>query len=261
MNKAHLPLAFALMFLAAGSHAQSVFDGTWKADLDKNKRLEKPDVWLLEAGEYACRSCDPPYHIKADGRDYAVPGSAMYDTLSIAVVDEHTILKVAKKAGSVVAKVTASVSADGGTQTVNQKISLPDREPFEITQQFSRVGAAPNGSHAISGSWQQIQTQGSDNVDVTTFKVTGNMLSMSSKTGESYMASLDGSDTPFKGRPGVTSVSVKKIDDHTIEETWKNAGTVVMTARWWVESDGHTMHARFDDQKGSVFEQTGHKVQ
>ena len=44
---------------------------------------------------------------------------------------------------------------------------------------------------------------------------------MTSATGQSYNAKLDGTDTPFKGDPGVTSVSVKKLGKDTLEETRK----------------------------------------
>jgi len=35
----------------------------------------------------------------------------------------------------------------------------------------------------------------------------------------------------------------------------------MLVTRWSIDSDGKTMHARFDDTHGFVQEQTGHKVQ
>jgi len=43
-------------------------------------------------------------------------------------------------------------------------------------------------------------------------------FAMSEPTGDSYAARFDGKEYPFTGDPGVTSVSVKKIDETTIEE-------------------------------------------
>jgi hypothetical protein len=254
-------LAAVSLAISWASEAHSVFDGTWKADLDKNRRTEKPDVLELGHGKYECRTCTPPFAIAADGRDHPIVGNPFYDTLSISVVDDHVLRKVAKKAGQTVANITVTVSGDGMTQSVHQQVSMPGQPVFEVTQTFARVAAGAAGSHAVSGTWQQIKTEGSDNVDVTTFKLQGDRLSMSSQTGEGYTAKLDGVEVPFRGRPGVTSVAVRKVDDHTIEETWRDGAQVVMKTRWWVDPDGRTMHARFDDTHGAVMEQTGHKVQ
>jgi hypothetical protein len=38
-------------------------------------------------------------------------------------------------------------------------------------------------------------------------------------------------------------------------------GKVVKIDRWSVDPDGRTMHVRFDNTKGFVQEQTGHKVE
>jgi hypothetical protein len=55
-------------------------------------------------------------------------------------------------------------------------------------------------------------------------------------------------------------VSLKKVDDNTIEESEKKDGKVVKISRWTVASDGKTIHVRFDDTHGHVQEQDGHKV-
>src|SRR3546814_5681900 len=50
----------------------------------------------------------------------------------------------------------------------------------------------------------------SDNALTRSYKVDGNMFSMNSPTGESYSAKMDGSEAPYNGDPGTTTVSVKK---------------------------------------------------
>ena len=49
---------------------------------------------------------------------------------------------------------------------------------------------------------------------------------MSQPTGESYTAKLDGKDYPAKGSYTYNSVSLKRVDYHTIEETDKREGKV-----------------------------------
>ncbi|MFZ0796644.1 MAG: hypothetical protein WCA13_05715 [Terriglobales bacterium] len=54
---------------------------------------------------------------------------------------------------------------------------------------------------------------------------------MSMPTGESYTAKLDGKDYPVKGAYPYDSVSLKRINDRTIEETDKRDGKVVEVSK------------------------------
>jgi hypothetical protein len=85
-------------------------------------------------------------------------------------------------------------------------------------------------------------------------------FSMSDHMGRSFSAKLDGSDATYNGSTEFDSVSLKKVDDNTIEESEKKDGKVVKISRWTVASDGKTIHVRFDDTHGHVQEQDGHKV-
>jgi hypothetical protein len=123
--------------------------------------------------------------------------------------------------------------------------------PVTGTFAWKRVSSGPPGSHAISGSWQQGQLKISENGVTSTFKVTNNLLSMTSPTGSSYTAKLDGSETPYAGDPGMTSVSVRKIDDRSFEETDKRDGKPVLVWRWQFEADGKTARVHMKDVASS----------
>src|SRR5260370_4271922 len=88
----------------------------------------------------------------------------------------------------------------------------------------------------------------SDNGLAFTYKVDGDSLTMSNPTGQSYTAKLDGTDAPYKGDPGTTSVSVKRVDKNTIEETDKRDGKVITVSRMTVSADGKSMAIAFDDK-------------
>jgi len=88
----------------------------------------------------------------------------------------------------------------------------------------------------------------SDNGLTVTYKTAGGSLSMSSPTGQSYTAKLDGTEAPFRGDPGTTSVSVKQVDKNTIEETDKRDGKVISVERMTVSADGKTMTVKVDDK-------------
>lgn len=241
--------------------AQSVFDGTWKADLDKDQYSDKVDVRELTKGIYECRTCDPEYKVKADGHDQPVTGNTMYDTLSVRMVDDHTVVTVARKSGKLVAETTITVSDGGNTETMHQVVSDVGPEPFTVERTLTRVQPGEPGSHAISGGWKTRKTTASDNVDVTTFKVAGHALTMTDVNGGSYTATFGGPAAPLTGDPRWNFVSVKLIDARTMEETLRKDDKIVMITRWSVDEDGVTMHASFDDTHGHVFKQSGHRVQ
>jgi hypothetical protein len=70
----------------------------------------------------------------------------------------------------------------------------------------------------------------------------------------------DGAVAPYLGDSRFTGVSVRRIDERTIEESDLSGDAVVQVTRWQVDPDGRTMHVRFDDTHGHVTEQTGHKL-
>ncbi|HEX9159487.1 MAG TPA: hypothetical protein VF835_04600, partial [Rhizomicrobium sp.] len=57
---------------------------------------------------------------------------------------------------------------------------------------------------------------------------------------------MDGSDTSFKGDPGITSVSVKMMG-HTLVETDKRNGKMISRARSTISKDGKSMTVAFYD--------------
>jgi len=56
----------------------------------------------------------------------------------------------------------------------------------------TRIAKAPDGANATSGSWRINKIKESENGLTTTYKTTGDALSMSTPSGESYTAKLDG---------------------------------------------------------------------
>ena len=129
MKKQRWLVLLAALLMPTLAAAQSVFDGTWKVDMNTAKFPDKPDVYLLKDGMYHCKTCAPAIDVKADGQDQKVSGHPYYDMVSIKVVDDRTVEETDKKNGKTVATSKEWVSADGSTMT------------FEFTD--SR-GAAPN---------------------------------------------------------------------------------------------------------------------
>lgn len=247
------PLWFVLLMpllMPVLAMAQSAFDGTWKVDLNKAQLPKKPDVFLLQDGMYHCKTCVPPIDIKADGQDQKVTGHPYYDTMSIKVVDDRTIEETDKKDGKTVTTSKTTVSSDGSTLTFEfTDRSATNADPVTGKGEATRVAKGPAGSHAISGSWRTTKLESfSDNGLTVTYKVEGDSLTMTNPTGQTYAAKLDGTDAPYKGDPGTTSVSVKRLGKNTMEESDKRDGKVISVARMTVAADGKTMTIAVNDK-------------
>lgn len=246
MNKLERRVAYALFLIPvlwdpAASYAQSPFDGTWRTNYDQSKLSPKPYVFSLSKGMYDCSSCSPKVNVKADGTGQAVTGQS-YDTISVREVDPKPVAVTTKKGGKVVSEATRTVPEDGKTLTT-KIISHPQNsdKTVNMEQTFTRVNKAPAGANGASGSWRISKVALSDNGGVTTYKSNGGELSMSSPTGESYTAKLDGKDYPVKGAYFYNGVSLQRVDDRTIEETDKRDGKVVEFVKMSVAPDGKTI--------------------
>jgi hypothetical protein len=232
----------AVLCAVAASQAQSPLDGTWRTDLAQTKFSPKPLTFYTSQGWYHCTgSCNPSYDIAADGQDHAVSGHS-YDTLAITIVDDHTISTVGKKGGTVMFEQTRSVSADGKTltvKTVDHPMGGGASATFESTGK--RSGKLASGVHATSGDWIIVKQTGGGDSLLTTYKTSGDQITMSDPTGAGYTAKLDSSDYPVHGAYGYDAVSLKKINDHTFEETDKRAGTVTDVSTMTISANGKTM--------------------
>ena len=55
-----------------------------------------------------------------------------------------------------------------------------------------------------------------------------------------YAAKFDGKDYPITGNPNADMLSVKKVNDHEIDTTWKKGGKTTLTIKTVVSQDGKT---------------------
>src|ERR1700761_1966374 len=155
MRKLCLISALGILLLPALASAQNQFNGTWKTDMSKVDWSKKPDVYELKDGMYSCKTCTPPYTVKADGSDQKVTGHPYFDTIAIKVINDHEIEETDKKNGKVVGTSKTTVSADGNTL----KFEFTDSSNTSgaaVTGkgEATRVAKGPAGSSPLSGSWR-----------------------------------------------------------------------------------------------------------
>jgi len=229
--------------------AQSPFDGTWKIDLSKTKQPTRPDVYLLQDGQFQCLTCDPAIDVKADGSDQSITGEECYNTVRIRVLSDQTIEEIDKRNGKTMRTLRIEVSPSNKeatfklTDMCNQKAV-----PVRVRWLAQRVAPAPAGAHVVSGSWRTTkQESASENALLVTLKLENNSFTFLDPTGQGYSANLDGTQAPFTGGSGKTTVSVKRLGANSVEETDFKDGKAFRITVFTVAVDGETMAATITD--------------
>lgn len=238
----------------------SLFDGTWRPDPQRPRPGEPPEELLLSDEFFACLTCDPPYQLPADGRDHALDGHPRLDVLAITVVDERTVRRIGRRAGLTVLESTSVIDTDGSDRVDTRNVVQSNGRLIVLATRWRRVGPPPAGAHLLSGRWSEIETDMVNHDEDTTYRIVDGALEMRDRWGRSFRAPLDGTVAPYVGDARFTGVSVRWLDGRTIEESDHSGDAVVFVAQWHVNEDGDTMHVRFDDTKGHVMEQSGHRL-
>lgn len=249
MRIATVLLLLLPVFLAA-CRSQSSFDGTWVIDTSKNESLanEKPKVFLVSDGMF--RTADTA--IKTDGKDYKIPATGYWDTVSVRIVDDHTVEVTSKKAGKPMFTETDTVSLDGNALTQVVK-DTTEAEAVTFENLYKRVASAPPGAHVLSGTWQVFKESRSENSTIITYKCTSDGFSAATPLGEKFEAKFDGKFYLIEDDPARTMVAVKRINANTIEMTNQRDGKIVFVVRLEVTPDGKTIHASSQSREdGSV---------
>ena len=231
------------------------FNGTWKADLASVKIDEQPSVYLLKDGTYTCSTCTPPLTLAADGAFHAIPDRPYYDSASKTVVDANTIKAAYRKGDKVISASTTTVSADGKTLTTNWHQTPVGQPEVKGTTVETRVGPAPAGAHAVSGSWKTAKFEGiSDEALTVTFNVEGDSLSMQSPTGQSYKAKFGGPEVAIAGDTGGTTVKVERLAANSFRETTSRGGKVVNVTTTTIAADGKMNVVSEDKEQASTMQ-------
>lgn len=231
--------SLVLVLLPAAALAQSVFDGTWKTDIKTIDYPAKPSIFVFKDGMYECKTCATKVLVKTDGKDQKVEGDPYADTIAVKIVDTNHVEMTSKKAGKVVSHSKYAVSTDGNSMLHEYSKNSPANvEVVKGVTSFARVAYDKAGSNQMSGSWRaQKADKLSDNGLKITYKSEGAIMNMSTPLGESYSAKTDGTDSPYKGDPGTTSVSVK-VRKNTLEETFKRDGKAIGMSKMEVDAGG-----------------------
>ncbi|MGB7494114.1 MAG: hypothetical protein WBR26_17230 [Candidatus Acidiferrum sp.] len=249
MRTASMALLLVVLFPSA-SRSQSPFDGTWVIDTDKNRDFaaEKPIAFSLADGMFR----DEYKVVKADGKDQKVPATGYWDTVSVRIVDDHTVEVTSKKVGKPMFTEMDTVSPDGNTLTQVVK-DTTEAEAVTFETEYRRIAPAPTGAHVVSGSWQIFKQSRSANSTIISYKCTSQGFSAETPLGEKFDAKFDGKFYLIEDDPAHTMVAVKRINDNTVEMTNQRDGKIVFVVRLEVTPDGKAIHASSESKgDGSV---------
>jgi hypothetical protein len=232
-----------LAVLPSTSRSQSQFDGTWVVVSSKIEN-EKPIVFLVTGGVY--RSADRV--LKTDGKDYEVPATGYWDTVSVLIVDDHTVEVTSKKAGKPMFTETDKVSGDGNTLTQVVK-DMTESKTLTFENLYKRVAPSPPGAHVLSGTWQVFKRSAKEQVSIT-YKCTSDGFSAVTSLGEGFDAKFDGKFYLMQDDPARTMVAVKRVNANTVEMTNQRDGKIVFVVRLEVTPDGKTIRASSESKEG-----------
>lgn len=241
MKKIHYIMIAGLAIGAATpAAAQSVFDGTWKIDMGSAKLPTKPSVSVLKSGVFSCESCTPAFTVKADGAFHAVSNNPDFDAASVTAVDPRTVKMQFRKGGKVVDSETDTVSKDGKTLTYsNVNSSATSGKTVTETAIQTRVGPAPAGAHATSGSWRTTKIT-SNTGGVATFHSNGKRLDVSMPSGVHYSPTFGGGYVPVEGTVSGSTVAVTNNGPRSFVAHYRQGSKDVSTLTVTVAPDGRS---------------------
>jgi len=237
-------IAAILIAVAAPAAAQSVFDGEWKGDTASAQLSDKPYVRALKAGSYSCTSCDTPFTVKADGQFHPVKGQSYVDEMSV-LADGNVVITKSRKAGKLLYVATETVSADG--KSVDWQVvdtSGANGVAVNAKGRDERVGAAaPADAHPITGAWKTVNDglAVSDSGLVLKMAVKGDMFTLETRTGQSFTVRFGGPAVAMKGDLGGTTVTARRINATTIEETDHRGGKAAQVYTYTAAPDGKSI--------------------
>ncbi|HLJ46166.1 MAG TPA: hypothetical protein VKU01_09170 [Bryobacteraceae bacterium] len=226
--------------------------GTWHLNLQKSEAPKQPMKLEVGNGRSKCFTCDPPEDVLADGSDQSVAGNPYYDTVAAHIVDDRTVLFTWKKAGKVVGETKNTISEDLNHISVESRFYPPNGSaPTSVSFRGRRDGSPRPGMHALTGAWLMEKTLSmSENAREITVKQTAEGLELSEPTGYHYSAKFDGKEYPTFGGASGETVSVKLIDNRTVEYASRAKGKVRENGRVTVAPDGKSLTIEWRSSDG-----------
>ena len=218
--------------------ADDSFVGKWKFNPDKSQ-LNGLTYKVEDAGnnQYKFVFGDDAETVTVDGK----PTMTKYgNTWSVTKSGSNAWHWVTKRNGKTTSDAMWTVSDDGATSTYVSTETRADGSTSHDETKLKRTA----GTSGLVGTWEstEIKIGSPSTIEIAMWEKDGYSIKIPIYKGETNFK-LDGKDYTPKG-PRVakgTTISGKKIDDRTMELTYKLNGKTNETDRWELSTDGKTL--------------------
>lgn len=233
-------LTLALLCLQTGTllAADDPLVGRWKLNREKSDLVGmQMKIEDLGASKYKITSGGVSNTITANGTDQAVQFGA---TVSIAPEGSNAWKMVVKRDGKVVSSMTHTLLPDGKTQTIKGTDTKPDGSTSEFEVELKRVDGGPGWN----GTWEEIKEKdaSSHELDIDGYEGSG-LTFRSPDYPDKVSMKLDGKEYtevhPDESSGGV--FSGKRVDEHSLELTFKMKDQIMEDRMYRVSPDGKTL--------------------
>jgi len=207
------------------------WDGSWKTDRSSIKYDGPTFSVATDAEGYTItRGGTANPKTVCDGKAHQVPNGMLSCTKA------GTGYELAlDKDGKTIRKATISISADGKKETVKSTSFPANGQPYTITTLSERQSGGPG----MSGVWKEASFTDSRETGVLKIKVTGDSVSFQETDMPTAMVcKMDGTPTNV---PGSGTVSIKKVDAHTLTVTYSSDNKVRRENTFVLSADGKSI--------------------
>ena len=236
--------AIACLSATLGLFAADPLIGTWKIDPTLTK-TEPPSTLKVELdGDFIrLRTGTMDARFKFDLRDYPVGAETVF-----ARRIGPNLYVITYKTGDRVSRIyRQSVSQDGKSMNTALRTVSPHGATPVLERTAVRIGGAVDPSNPILGEWRYSEYT-YVNAPAMRFEAHGDGHRYAGTPG--YTAAYDGKDYHYLS-PASDAVSLRRIDQHTVEATFKKDGKARSITTLAVSSDGVTLTLRSRSTAGS----------
>lgn len=217
--------------------ADNPFVGDWKLNPARSKLTDVMKVESAGANKYAFNFGSGPETIVPDGTDQ--PGTSG-TTLSVSVERPDSWKVIRKRDGRMLLTANWKLSKDGKTLTDDFTGINPNGSTYNLNYVYKRTG----GGSGFTGEWVSTSETVNSVFVLQVRPYEGEGLSFIFPSAEDKRnVKFDGKDYPNLGpnvTPGSTS-SIRRVNEHTLEMTYKINGKVLYTQKIELSSDLKTL--------------------
>jgi hypothetical protein len=234
-----LTLLASVIFVAATANAaDDSIVGKWKFNPDKSQlnglQYKIEDVG---GGKYKFVFGEDVETLTLDGKEHTTKYGNVW---SIKSTGPNSWDFKVKRDGKVTAKAKWTISDDGQTFTSVEEAMRPDGSTGTTESTLKRT----EGTSGLAGTWESNSVKITSPLTIEMVKSKGDGYSLINPSFKEHLDfKFDGKEhTPTGPRVAKgTAVAAKKVDEHTIELTYKLKGKTTETDRWELSAEGKTL--------------------